>query len=86
MFLHMLKGINDGTRLVVVDPRRTLSVEAAHEWLPIRVGADIALANAMGHVIVAEGLAHQAFIDHATTTLRWADYAEFEAACRAGGR
>jgi predicted molibdopterin-dependent oxidoreductase YjgC len=67
MFLHMLKGITNGTRLVVVDPRRTLSVEAAHEWLPIRVGADIALANAMGHVIVAEGLAHQRFIDHATT-------------------
>ncbi len=67
MFLHMLKGINDGTRLVVVDPRRTLSVEAAHEWLPIRVGADIALANAMGHVIVEEGLAHRTFIDHAVT-------------------
>ncbi len=67
MFLRMLKGITNGARLVVVDPRRTLSVEAAHEWLPIRVGADIALANAMGHVIVEEGLAHQTFIDHATT-------------------
>ena len=67
MFLHMLKGINNGARLVVVDPRRTLSVEAAHDWLPIRVGGDIALANAMGHVIIAEGLQHQWFIDHATT-------------------
>src|SRR5579883_994727 len=53
MFLHMLKGIDNGARLIVVDPRRTLSVEAAHEWLPIRVGGDIALANAMGHVIIA---------------------------------
>src|SRR5882672_10820988 len=26
------------------------------------------------------------FIDHATATLRWASYEEFEAACRAGGR
>lgn len=67
MFLHMLKGIDNGARLIVVDPRRTLSVEAAHEWLPIRVGGDIALANAMGHVIIAEGLQHQWFIDHATT-------------------
>ena len=41
--------------------------EAAHEWLPIRVGADIALANAMGHVIIEEGLQHHWFIDHATT-------------------
>ena len=67
MFLHMLKGINNGARLVVIDPRRTLSVEAAHDWLPIRVGGDIALANAMGHVIIEEGLQHQWFIDHATT-------------------
>src|SRR5918912_1388010 len=66
MFLHMLKGINNGARLVVIDPRRTLSVEAAHDWLPIRVGGDIALANAMGHVIIEEGLQHQWFIDHAT--------------------
>jgi formate dehydrogenase major subunit len=67
MFLHMLKGIDNGARMIVVDPRRTLSVDAAHDWLPIRVGGDIALANAMGHVIIAEGLQHQWFIDHATT-------------------
>jgi formate dehydrogenase major subunit len=72
MFLHMLKGINNGARLVVVDPRRTLSVEAAHDWLPIRVGGDIALANAMGHVIIEEGLQHRWFIDHATAG--FADY------------
>ncbi len=67
MFLHMLKGIENGARMVVVDPRRTLSVEAAHDWLPIRVGADIALANAMAHVIIEEGLQHAWFIEHATT-------------------
>ena len=67
LFLHMLKGIDNGARVVAVDPRRTLSVEAAHDWLPIRVGADIALANAMGHVIVEEGLEHRWFIEHATT-------------------
>ncbi len=67
MFLHMLKGIENGARMVVVDPRRTLSVEAAHDWLQIRVGADIALANAMGHVIIEEGLHQSWFIEHATT-------------------
>ncbi len=78
MFLQMLKGVTNGARLVVVDPRRTLSVEAAHEWLPIRVGADIALANAMGQVIIEEGLQHQWFIDHATTG--FAEYARHVAA------
>jgi formate dehydrogenase major subunit len=67
MFLQMLKGIDKGARMVVVDPRRTLSVDAAQDWLPIRVGGDIALANAMGHVIIEEGLHHRRFIDHATT-------------------
>ncbi len=67
MFLHMLKGIENGARMVVVDPRKTLSVEAAQDWLPIRVGADIALANAMGHVIIEEGLQHAWFVEHATT-------------------
>jgi formate dehydrogenase major subunit len=66
MFLHMLRGIRNGAQLVVIDPRRTLSAEAAHAHLPIRVGADIALANAMGHVILAEGLHNSEFIDRAT--------------------
>ncbi len=79
MFLHMLKGIDNGARMVVVDPRRTLSVEAAHDWLQIRVGADIALANAMAHVIIAEGLQQKWFIDHATTGFE--DYRRCVAAC-----
>lgn len=72
MFLGMLRGIDNGARMVVLDPRRTLSAEAAHDHLPLRVGSDIALANAMGHVIIEEGLQHQWFIDHATTG--FADY------------
>jgi formate dehydrogenase major subunit len=79
MFLHMLKGIDNGARLVVVDPRRTLTAEAAHHWLPIKLGGDIALANAMGHVIIEEGLQHRWFIDHATSG--FADYARQVAAC-----
>src|SRR4051812_37848107 len=66
MFLHMLRGIRNGAQMVVIDPRKTLSAEVAHTHLPIRVGADIALANAMAHVILAEGLQNEAFIEHAT--------------------
>jgi len=66
MFLHMLRGIRNGARLVVVDPRRTLSADVAHTHLPIRVGSDIALANAVGHVIIEEGLENRAFVDNAT--------------------
>ena len=78
MFLHMLKGVSRGARLVVIDPRRTSSAEAAHDWLPVRVGADIALANAMGHAILEEGLEHQWFIEHATSGFE--DYRQLVAA------
>ena len=66
MFLHMLQGIKNGAKLVVIDPRRTLSAEAAHVHLPIKVGSDIALANAVGHVIIEAGLERRDFIERAT--------------------
>ena len=66
MFLRMLQGIRNGAKLVVIDPRRTLSAEVAHTHLPIKIGADIALANAMANVILSEGLENRAFIEHAT--------------------
>ena len=70
MFLNMLRGIRNGARLVVIDPRRTLSADVAHTHLPINVGSDIALANAVGHVILEEGLENRTFIDNATVGLR----------------
>jgi formate dehydrogenase major subunit len=66
MFQHMLKGQRNGAHLVVVDPRRTASARWANEHLALRVGSDIALANAMAHVIIAEGLQHAWFIENST--------------------
>jgi len=66
-FHHVLKGVRAGARLYVVDPRRTATAAWADVWLGIRVGSDIALANAMARVIIHEGLAHQDFIKHGTS-------------------
>ncbi len=66
-FHHLLKGLHNGARMYAIDPRRTDSAAWADVWLGLDVGADIALANAMGKVIIDEGLAHRRFIDHATT-------------------
>jgi predicted molibdopterin-dependent oxidoreductase YjgC len=66
-FHHVLKGIRNGARLVVVDPRRTSSAQWADLWLGIDVGSDIALSNTMAKEIIAQGLHHGAFIEHATT-------------------
>ena len=65
-FHHLLKGIRNGTRLYVMDPRRTESAEWADVWLGLNVGTDICLANAMAREIIHAGLANEAFINHAT--------------------
>jgi anaerobic selenocysteine-containing dehydrogenase len=46
-----------GGRLVVVDPRRSRTAEAADEWVPIRPGTDALLLAAIVQVLFAEGLA-----------------------------
>ena len=49
-----------------MDPRRTSSAQWADTWLPLEVGTDIALANAMAKVILDEGLENREFIRRAT--------------------
>ncbi len=66
-FHHVLKGVRNGARLVVVDPRRTVSAQWADSWLGLDVGSDIALANAMGREILAAGIENREFIQRATT-------------------
>jgi len=66
-FQHLLKGVNRGTRLYVMDPRRTESAKWADVWLGLNVGTDVALSNTMAREIIHAGLAHDAFIGNATT-------------------
>jgi len=66
-FHHVLKGIHNGAKLYVVDPRRTSSARWADGWLGLDVGSDIALANAVGREILAQGLENREFVDRATS-------------------
>ena len=65
-FHHVLKGIRNGAKLVVVDPRRTTSAEWADLWLGIDVGSDVALSNAMAREIIVSGLVNETFVKRAT--------------------
>lgn len=49
-------------RVVVVDPRRTATAEGADLHLAIKPGTDIALLNAMLHVIISQGWANKRFV------------------------
>ncbi len=73
-FHHVLKSLDAGAKMFCVDPRRTSSAKFADVWLGLTVGTDIALANALGRQIIANGWHHQRFIDHSTTG--FAEYAE----------
>jgi predicted molibdopterin-dependent oxidoreductase YjgC len=73
IFQHILKGIRNGARLMVIDPRRTTSAQWGDRWLGLDVGTDIALSNTMAREIIHAGLHNQGFIEHATSG--FAEYA-----------
>lgn len=51
-----------GTKVIVVDPRRTELARKAEIWLQIRPGTDAALALGMVNVIIGEGLYDREFV------------------------
>ncbi|MBC8503235.1 MAG: molybdopterin-dependent oxidoreductase, partial [Chloroflexi bacterium] len=52
----------DRAKAVVIDPRLSATASKSDEWLPIKPGEDGALAVAMAHVILAEGLWYKPFV------------------------
>jgi ferredoxin-nitrate reductase len=52
----------EGAQVIVVDPRLTETARAADLHLPLRPGSDLALLNAMLHVIARDGLVDDAFV------------------------
>src|SRR5450830_131395 len=60
-------AVRKGTKLVVCDPRRSELSRHAWRTLQFKADTDVALLNAMMHVIVAEGLADREFIASRTS-------------------
>ncbi|NOX63763.1 MAG: formate dehydrogenase subunit alpha [Chloroflexi bacterium] len=54
--LSLKKAVARGARLILIDPRRIELAEFATIWLQQRPGTDVAVLQAMAHVIVAEKL------------------------------
>ena len=61
--IEAAREANPDMKLVVVDPRRTDTAEAADLFLPLLPGTDIALFNAMLHVMLWEGWLKRDYID-----------------------
>ena len=63
---RLKRRVREGAQLIVVDPRRidivdTPHVKASHH-LALRPGTNVAMVNALAHVIVTEGLVKEAFV------------------------
>jgi assimilatory nitrate reductase catalytic subunit len=56
----------NGGRLIVVDPRRTPTAEAAWLHLQLTPGSDVALANGLLHILVRDGLIDERYIRERT--------------------
>ncbi|MCS6812505.1 MAG: molybdopterin-dependent oxidoreductase, partial [Cyanobacteria bacterium] len=65
---------NPDTKLIVVDPRRTQTAEAADLHLAIQPGTDIDLLNGMAYLLLQWGYVDKAFIDRHTSG--FAEFAE----------
>jgi formate dehydrogenase major subunit len=63
---RMKKRLREGAKLIVIDPRaidmvRMPHVEASYH-LPLKPGTNVAVINALAHVIVTEGLADEEYV------------------------
>ncbi|MBI2276295.1 MAG: molybdopterin-dependent oxidoreductase [Dechloromonas sp.] len=66
-YVEDAKAANPNLKIIVADPRRSESAELADLHLAIKPGSDIALFNGMLHILIAEGLVDQDWIDAHTT-------------------
>ena len=56
------KAVRKGAKLIVADPRRIPLTDICDVYLPLKPGTDVALLNAMVHVVLREGLEDREFI------------------------
>jgi anaerobic selenocysteine-containing dehydrogenase len=60
--IHRFHEIVKRGTVIAVDPRLSNSAAKAQEWLPIKPGTDGALAGALAHVILVEGMWNREFV------------------------
>src|SRR5438105_5004449 len=66
LWRYILKARSRGAKIVTIDPLRTRTGDQSDEHIPIMPGTDGALALAMMHIIIRDGLQDQDYIDRYT--------------------
>jgi formate dehydrogenase major subunit len=80
---RMMQRLRDGARLIVIDPRRidlvrTPHVTASHH-LQLQPGTNVAVVNALAHVIVTENLVNESFVRERCDWQEFQSWARFVA-------
>ncbi|HEX9844150.1 MAG TPA: molybdopterin-dependent oxidoreductase, partial [bacterium] len=78
---QMKRRLRAGARLIVVDPRAIDLIRQPHVLadyhLPLRPGVNVAVINAMAHVVVTEGMTDAAFVEERCDRDGYRRWAEF---------
>ena len=64
--IDLMTAMQDGCKLVVLDPRFTKTAALADEWFAIKPGTDMAFFLAIAHVLIAEELYDKKFVAEKT--------------------
>ena len=80
---RMKQRLRGGAKLIVIDPRRTDLVRSPHVeaqfHLPLKPGTNVAMLNAIAHVIVTEDLVNHEFVRERGDPVAFAEWARFAA-------
>ncbi len=75
------KRLRQGAQLIVIDPRQIDILKTPHLkkslHLPLRPGSNVAMINALAHVVVTENLHDQAFIDQRCDKVAFQEWLNF---------
>ncbi|MBL8902510.1 MAG: formate dehydrogenase subunit alpha [Rhizobiales bacterium] len=78
---RMKKRLREGAKLIILDPRRIDMVRSPHIkadfHLPLRPGTNVAVVNALSHVIVTEGLEAKDYIAERCDPKEFARWTDF---------
>ncbi len=78
---RLKKRLREGAKLIVIDPRSIELVSSPHisasHHLDLRPGTNVAMLNALAHVIVTEGLHDEAFITRRCEEAAFKEWVDF---------
>src|SRR5262249_56461913 len=78
---RMKRGLRQGAKLIILDPRRIDLVRTPHieadYHLPLKPGTNVAVVTALAHVVVTEGLVDETFVRERCDWDEFQEWAEF---------